>query len=117
MPEGRILLGQCCTFLATSPKSNASYKGIDAALQLVRRHGALAVPLHLRNAPTALARALGHAADYRYPHDHPDHIVAQDYLPPELKGTRLYEPTGQGAEKTIRERLEWWRRRLGGTLS
>lgn len=111
MPEARILLGQACTFLATCPKSNAAYRAVDAALAEVRRSGALPVPLHLRNAPTALAKSLGHGADYRYPHDHPDHIVAQRYLPEGLD-LRFYEPTEQGGEKIIGERMAWWRRRL-----
>ncbi len=112
MPEARILLGQCATFLATSPKSNAAYKGINEALEEVRRSGALPVPLHLRNAPTGLAKTLGHGRDYQYPHDHPDHIVAQPYLPEALHGRRFYRPTNQGGEKTIAERLAWWAERL-----
>jgi putative ATPase len=112
MPEARILLGQCATFLATAPKSNAAYKGIDAALEEVRRSGALPVPLHLRNAPTALARTLGHGEGYRYPHDHPDHIVAQQYLPDALVGRTFYTPTTQGGEKLIGERMAWWATRL-----
>lgn len=112
MPEARILLGQACTFLATSPKSNASYKAIDAAIAEVRHSGALPVPVHLRNAPTGLAKALGHGKDYQYPHDHPDHIVDQPYLPDAIAGTRFYTPTEQGGEKLIKERLAWWERRL-----
>jgi putative ATPase len=112
MPEARILLGQCATFLATAPKSNAAYRGIDAALAEVRRSGALPVPVHLRNAPTALARNLGHGAGYRYPHDHPDHIVDQAYLPEALEGLRFYTPTQQGGEKLIAERMTWWAERL-----
>ncbi len=114
MPESRILLGQACTFLATSPKSNASYTAINAAIAAVKSTGALPVPLHLRNAPTGLAKSLGHGAEYRYPHDHPGHIVAQQYLPDALVGTTFYTPTNQGAEKTIGERLAWWKQRLGG---
>jgi putative ATPase len=114
MPEARILLGQACTFLATSPKSNASYTAIDAAIAAVRERGALPVPLHLRNAPTSLAKSMGHGAEYRYPHDHPGHIVAQQYLPDALVGTTFYTPSTQGAEKTIGERLAWWKQRLGG---
>jgi len=112
MPEARILLGQACVFLATAPKSNASYKAIDAALAAVRETGALPVPLHLRNAPTALAKSLGHGAAYVYPHDQPDHLAGQEHLPDALRGARYYTPTHQGAEKSIAERLEWWKRRL-----
>jgi putative ATPase len=111
-PEGRIILGQAVTWLATSPKSNAAYLGIDAALADVERHGALPVPLHLRNARTADMRAEGYGDGYAYPHDHPDHIVAQQYLPDALAGRRYYEPAGHAEEKRIRERLEWWERRL-----
>ncbi len=112
MPESRILLGQCVTFLATSPKSNASYRGINEALAEVRRSGALPVPVHLRNAPTGLAKSLGHGKDYLYPHDHPDHIVRQQYLPDALVGTQFYAPVPFGGEKLIGERLAWWERRL-----
>jgi len=112
MPESRILLGQACTFLATSPKSNASYKAINEALEVVKETGALPVPLHLRNAPTGLAKTLGHGKDYVYPHDQPDHIVAQQYLPDALVGRSFYRPTQQGGEKTITERLAWWKKRL-----
>lgn len=112
MPEARILLGQCVTYLATAPKSNASYKAVDAAVAEVERSGALPVPLHLRNAPTALAKELGHGRGYLYPHDHPDHVVRQQYLPDALVGRRFYEPTDIAGERTIRERLEWWEKRL-----
>jgi len=112
MPEARILLGQATTYLATAPKSNAAYKAIDAALDLVRKTGALPVPLHLRNAPTGLAKALGHGRAYLYPHDFPDHIVEQPYGPEGLALPRFYQPTEGGNEKTIRERLAWWARRL-----
>lgn len=110
MPEARIILGQACTFLATAPKSNASYKGIDAAIAEVRRSGARPVPVHLRNAPTALAKSLGHGEGYQYPHDFPDHFVDQDYLPEGVDGG-FYRPTGLGNEKTINERMAWWKRR------
>ncbi|MFN7143559.1 MAG: replication-associated recombination protein A [Myxococcota bacterium] len=112
MPEARILLGQAATYLATAPKSNASYKAINAALEEVRASGALPVPLHIRNAPTGLAKQLGHGAGYKYPHDFPDHIARQQYLPDELVGRRFYVPVDAGAEKTIRERLAWWEKRL-----
>lgn len=101
-PEGRIVLGQCVTWLATSPKSNASYLAIDRAIADVDRLGALPVPEHIQNRPDG----------YLNPHDHPDHIVPQDYLPERLRGRRYYEPAGHAEEKRIAERLAWWRRRL-----
>jgi putative ATPase len=112
MPEARIPLAQACVFLATAPKSNRSYQAIGKATEAVTGHGGLPVPLHLRNAPTGLAKRLGHGAEYRYPHDYPDHVVTQQYLPDELVGARFYEPSTVGAEKTIADRLEWWRDRL-----
>jgi putative ATPase len=112
MPEARIPLAQACTYAACAPKSNAAYKAVNAAIEAVRRTGGLPVPAHLRNAPTKLAQSLGHGKDYRYPHDHPDHIVRQQYMPDALDGTRFYEPVGHGAEKGMGERLAWWRRRL-----
>jgi putative ATPase len=108
MPEARIILGQAVTYLASAPKSNRSYLAINAALQAVRKTGALSVPAHLRNAPTDLAKKLGHGDGYQYPHDFPNHIVRQEYLPPELAGTVFYRPAGHGGEKTISERLQWW---------
>ncbi len=112
LPEARIPLAQAATYVACAPKSNAAYKAIDAALTIVRQSGGLPVPLHLRNAPTALAKKLGHGAAYQYPHDHEDNIVAQDYLPDGLDLPPLYEPVDHGAEKAIRQRLAWWRQRL-----
>jgi len=101
-PEGRIPLAQAVTWLATSPKSNASYLAIDRALADVDRTGALPVPPQIRNRPEG----------YANPHDHPDHIVAQQYLPDALRDRRYYEPAGHAEEKRIRERLAWWQRRL-----
>ncbi len=113
LPEGRIPLAQAVTWLATCPKSNAAYKAIDAALADVERHGPLSVPLHLRNASTSVMRAEGYGQGYRYPHDFPDHVVAQQYMPDALEGRRYYTPAQHGVEKMIGERLAWWRRRLG----
>ena len=111
LPEGRIPLGQGATYLASAPKSNASYAALGRATEAVRETGTLPVPLHLRNAPTALMRQQGYGRDYRYPHDHPDHYVAERYLPEALARRRFYEPTDQGAESRIAERLRVWRRR------
>ena len=109
LPEGRIILGQAVTYLATAPKSNASYIGIDAALAEVRKSGALPVPLHIRNAPTKLMKELGYHAGYRYAHDYAEGYVSQNYLPDQLAGQKYYDPAGHGYEKTIRERMEWVR--------
>ena len=112
MPEARIPLAQACVFLATAPKSNRSYLAVGRAIEAVQEHGGLPVPIHLRNAPTGLAKSLGHGAEYLYPHDHPDQIVDQQYLPDALAGAQFYEPSTIGAEKTIAERLQWWQDRL-----
>lgn len=114
LPEGRIPLAHATTFLACAPKSNASYAALGRAEEAVRRHGSLPVPLHLRNAPTALLRELGHGRDYRYPHDAPDAFVAARNLPAELGATSYYEPTERGAEAALAERLRAWRRRREG---
>jgi putative ATPase len=106
MPEGRIILGQAVTYLATAPKSNASYTGIDAALAEVRKSGALPVPLPIRNAPTRLMKELGYHAGYRYSHDYEDGYTEQDYLPEKLKGKSFYAPKGHGYEKAINERMD-----------
>jgi putative ATPase len=107
MPEGRIILGQAVSYLATAPKSNASYLGIDQALAEVRQSGALPVPMHIRNAPTSLMKKLGYGKGYRYPHDYAGGYVAQGYLPDEIAGKRFYQPKESGYEKSIKERMEW----------
>ena len=112
MPEARIPLAQACTYAACAPKSNAAYAAINAAIETVRSTGGLPVPKHLRNAPTRLAKTLGHGKDYQYPHDHPDHIVRQQYMPDALAGTAFYAPVGHGAEKAMASRLAWWKQRL-----
>jgi len=111
LPEGRINLGQAVAYLACAPKSNASYRAIDRALDAARTHGSLPVPLHLRNAPTGLMRGLGYGRDYRYPHDEPGGFVAEANLPADLGAARFYEPSDEGAEATLRTRLEDWRKR------
>ncbi len=107
MPEGRIILGQAVTYLATAPKSNAAYLGIDAALAEVRKSGALEVPLHIRNAPTKLMKELGYHQGYQYAHDFDKGYVQQEYLPEKLQGRTFYAPKGHGYEKNIKERMEW----------
>ena len=105
LPEGRIPLAQAATFLATCPKSNAAYKGMVTATEDVRAHGPLPVPLHLRNAPTPLMKGLGYGRAYEYPHDHPDALVEQQYLPDALAGRQYYEPSDRGHERAIAERV------------
>jgi putative ATPase len=107
MPEGRIILGQAVTYLATAPKSNASYIGIDMALSEVRKSGALPVPLHVRNAPTKLMKELGYHKGYKYDHDYEGGYSGQTCLPEQLVGKKFYEPKGHGYEKNIVERMEW----------
>ncbi|MBC7962385.1 MAG: replication-associated recombination protein A, partial [Steroidobacteraceae bacterium] len=111
MPEGRITLGQAVTYLATAPKSNASYVGINSALAEVRNSGALPVPLHVRNAPTRLMKELGYGKGYQYAHDYDDGYAGQDCLPERLAGRKFYQPRGHGYEKNIIERMEWLKSR------
>ncbi len=112
MPEARILLSQCATYLAGSPKSNASYMAINMAQSDVRNQPAYPVPIHLRNAPTKLMKEIGYGADYKYPHDFEYHFVEEDYLPKEIKRKQYYFPTELGNEKGIKERLkQLWRNR------
>jgi putative ATPase len=114
LPEGRIPLAQVATYLASAPKSNASYAAMQAATNDVEQRGALPVPLHLRNAPTNLMDNLGYGKGYKYAHDFPDHIVAQEHLPKELEGKKYYFPSDSGEEKQIKERLaEWEEKRKG----
>jgi len=113
MPEGRIVLGQAVTYLATAPKSNASYVGINAALAEVRNSGGLPVPLHIRNAPTKLMKESGYGKGYQYAHDYDEGYSGQPCLPDRLTGRRFYEPKGHGYEKNIVERMAWLRARAG----
>jgi putative ATPase len=109
MPEGRIPLAEATVYLATAPKSNSAYMGLERALDDVRKMSNEPVPLHLRNAVTGLMRDRGYGKDYRYSHDYEGHFVQQEFLPPSLKDRRFYQPGQEGAEKEIRERLEkWW---------
>ena len=109
LPEGRIPLAEATVYLATSPKSNAAYMGLERALDDVRGKPHEPVPLHLRNAVTGLMRGMGYGAGYKYSHDYDGHFEPQDYLPPELAGRRYYEPSDQGSEAAIGDRLRrWW---------
>ena len=106
MPEARIILSQCVTYLASAPKSNASYLAIKKAQQSVTANPLYQVPFHLRNAPTSLMKSIGYGKEYKYPHDHDDNFVEQNYLPEELKKIQFYLPTENGQEKGIKERLK-----------
>jgi len=110
MPEGRILLAQATTYLASAPKSNAAYAAIGRALEDVRRGAVSEVPMHLRNAPTGLMREEGYGAGYRYAHDDEPEGMNDRYLPEELAGRVYYEPKEEGEEARIKERLDRWRR-------
>lgn len=105
MPEARIILSQCATYLASAPKSNAAYQAIDRALNLVKNNPQYPVPLHLRNAPTNLMKDIGYGKDYKYPHEYSNHFIDENYLPDEIKNKQFYIPTEQGQEKNLKERL------------
>ena len=106
-PEGELALAQAIVYLSAVPKSNAVYNAFKAAQRAVEAGGSQEVPIHLRNAPTALARSEGHGADYRYAHDEEGAFAAgESYFPEALHGTRFYEPTEQGLEQRVKERLK-----------
>lgn len=113
MPEGRIPLAEATVYLATTAKSNAAYTGIDAAIADVRAGGFGRVPIHLRDGHYPGAKRLGHGKGYVYPHDHEHGVVAQEYLPEELRGRRYYLPKELGAERDVAARLTRIRRVLG----
>jgi len=109
-PESRIILSEAAVYLATSPKSNASYMAIEGASRAVKERGDLPVPLHIRNAPTKLMKDLGYHKDYKYAHSYEGNFVPENYLPEELKGTKFYEPGTTPKEEEIRKRLaKWWK--------
>jgi len=105
-PESRIILSQCATYLACSPKSNASYQAIKSAQQLVKETGDLSVPLSIRNAPTKLMKDLGYGDNYKYAHNHEDNFAIHEFLPKEIKQTKLYEPGNNPRENGLREFLK-----------
>ncbi|HTM57406.1 MAG TPA: replication-associated recombination protein A [Candidatus Udaeobacter sp.] len=107
-PEGELSLAQCCVYLATAPKSNAVYSGFASAMEEVEKSGSLPPPLVIRNAPTPLMKQLGYGAGYRYAHDEPGRLADQQHLPDELQGRRFYEPTDQGFEAAIADRMRAW---------
>ncbi|MCU0590327.1 MAG: replication-associated recombination protein A [Desulfobacterales bacterium] len=108
-PEGELALAQAAVYLATAPKSNSIYRAYGDVQAAVASAGSLPVPLHIRNAPTALMKGLGYGRGYQYAHDFKEAFVPQDYLPEELKGRVFYRPSERGYEKTVRERLDRWR--------
>ena len=113
-PESRIILSQCAVYLATSPKSNASYLAIGAAQQLVKQTGDLPVPIHLRNAPTKLMKELGYGEDYKYAHDFANNFAEQEFLPDAVKETVLYNPGNNSREHSTREFLKnRWKGKYG----
>lgn len=107
MPEGRIILAQCVTYLASQPKSNASYLAIESAIEQVKKNPLAAVPKHLRNAPTKLMKEIGYGNNYKYVHEFENHFVEEDYFPDELKGTQFYFPTENGQEKKLKDWLKF----------
>ena len=104
-PEGRIPLAEATVYLATSPKSNSAYKGIGAALDFVKNTGQLAVPLHLRNAPTNLMQDLGYGGDYKYVHDYPDHFVRRQYMPDHYTQTIFWRSQNNPSEQAMQKRM------------
>ena len=113
-PESRIILSQCAIYLATSPKSNASYLAIGTAQQLVKQTGDLPVPIHLRNAPTKLMKELGYGDEYKYSHDYANNFAEQEFLPNEISETVLYNPGNNSRENSTREFLKnRWKDKYG----
>jgi len=106
MPEARIILAQAATYLASAPKSNASYLAIENAVRSVKSNPGLPVPMHLRNAPTKLMKDIGYSKGYKYAHNYEEGFVNDNYLPDELSGSVFYFPSERGAEKSIKERLK-----------
>ncbi len=113
-PESRIILSQCTTYLACSPKSNAAYVAIKDAQDLVRETGDLSIPLHLRNAPTKLMKDQGYGKGYQYSHSYPGNFIDQEFLPEEISGTKIYDPGENARENEMRKRLKTlWKEKYG----
>ena len=109
-PEGELALAQASVYLANAPKSNRIYTAYKKVQGVIEKSGTLPVPLHIRNAPTNLMKALYYGKGYKYGHDYQDAYVSQEYLPEELRGQQYYFPTERGFEKIIKQRLEKWRK-------
>jgi putative ATPase len=109
MPEARIVLSQCATYLACSPKSNAAYQAINSAMETVKNTGDLSVPLDLRNAPTKLMKTLGYGEEYKYAHNYDENFVAQEFLPQTIKNTTFYAPGDNAREQAQKDflKLRW----------
>jgi putative ATPase len=113
-PEARIIMSEAAIYLATSPKSNSAYLAISKAQGLVKETGNLAVPLHIRNAPTRLMKELDYGKGYKYSHDYDQNFTDQDYLPSQIRSSRLYDPQSNPAEEKILKRLQnFWKDRYG----
>ncbi|MEJ7627109.1 MAG: replication-associated recombination protein A [Ferruginibacter sp.] len=113
-PESRIILSQCAVYLATSTKSNASYNAINLAIDAVRKHGDLPVPLHLRNSPTRLMKQMNYGKDYKYAHNYENNFIIQQFLPDAIEGLKLYSPQPNPREEEIRKFLkERWKEKYG----
>jgi putative ATPase len=111
LPEGELALAQAAVYLATAPKSNSLYVGYGKVKEIINTKGYLPVPLHIRNAPTKLMKDLDYGQDYKYAHDYADAYVSQEYLPEKIRGQIFYQPKDAGFEKTIKERIDAWRRK------
>ncbi|MEK6481872.1 replication-associated recombination protein A [Catalinimonas sp. 4WD22] len=113
-PEAEIILSQCTTYLASSPKSNASYMAIKQAKSLVKNTGDLAIPMHIRNAPTQMMKEEGYGKGYQYAHDYPGNFVQQEFLPDEIGNTKFYDPGDNPRENELRKRLKaYWKEKYG----
>jgi putative ATPase len=113
-PECRIILSQTAIYLASSPKSNASYMAIEKATHLVHQTGDLAVPLHIRNAPTSLMKEIGYGKNYKYAHDFSGNFIEQEFLPEKIKGTKIYDPQDNSRENELRKWLRaLWKNKYG----
>jgi putative ATPase len=113
-PESRIILSQTAIYLASSPKSNASYMAINMAQDLVRKTGNLSVPMHLRNAPTKLMKDLGYKDGYKYAHDYEGNFVELEFLPQEISGTKFYQPQNNPRERELQNSLRnKWKDKYG----
>jgi putative ATPase len=111
LPEGELALAQAAVYLATAPKSNSLYVGYGKVKETINTTGYLPVPLHIRNAPTKLMKNLDYGKDYKYAHDYADAYVPQEYLPEKIQGQIFYQPKETGFEKTIKERINFWRKK------